>query len=258
MWGVDGWPGHLWTQLVAKALHHWPIAELGEFSVVDVPGVRFDAIDTWMVHQVFWFGKQGYEPGEADQWVASCRRAERIVEIGANVGWYTVLGASANRSAEYVAVEPQPRAAQSLRRNLELNNLSNVEVVEAAVVGEGAPATISLNFPDATLDNPAPGRAFVSGAEFELLPAHTSITVPTVQALDVIGGADLLKLDIEGLEADVLGAAEEAIAVARPTIFLEVQPEAEQLHALIARWEVELGYAVRASGERDFVLEPRA
>lgn len=254
MWASRGWQRAAWTVAVEKVLHHWPLQKLDVFTLPDDPDIQMDAIDSWMVHRLFWFGRGGYEPGEGERWAAACGQARRVVEIGANVGWYTVLGARANPAAAYVAIEPQPAAANSLRRNVQLNGLTNVEVIEAAVVGVDGPPTVRLNFPDATLDNPAPGRAFVSGAEFQLLPSHRAIDVPTVSAQAVIAGADLLKLDIEGLEADVLSGAEAAIAAARPTIFIEMQPEAHQLRALVDRWRSEYGYSATSIGWNDVVL----
>jgi FkbM family methyltransferase len=215
------------------------------------------AADTFLVQRLFWLGRDGYEPIEAARWQAACEDAKHVVELGANIGWYAVLGARANPAARYVAVEPQPFAVSLLRQNLELNGLTNVEVVEAAVVGTDGPATIQLHFPDATLHNPAPGRAFVTGAEFQLLEAHTSLDVPTVGAAPTCAGADVIKLDIEGLEADVLAAAEAEITVARPRIFVEIQPEATKLAQLIARWERDHGYRVNPLGRYDLILEPK-
>lgn len=245
-----------WVRTVKRFFHHWPIANLGTFVVPGEDSIRLVAADTFLIQRLFWLGREGYEPAEAARWQEACGSAHHIVELGANIGWYAVLGARANPAARYVAVEPQPYATSVLRANLELNDITNVEVVEAAVVGPGAPATIKLHFPDATLHNPAPGRAFVSGAEFQLLEAHTTLDVATVGAAATCVGADLIKLDIEGLEADVLAAAESEIATSRPRIFVEIQPEATKLAELISRWEHDHGYRVNPLGRYDLILEP--
>lgn len=248
----------LWIRMVKMFFHHWPIERLGSFTVPGEDSIQLVAADTFLIQRLFWLGREGYEPLEAARWQAACIDASHVVELGANIGWYAVLGARANPAARYVAVEPQPFAVSVLRQNLELNAIANVEVVEAAVVATEEPGgTIQLHFPDATLHNPAPGRAFVTGAEFQLLEAHTSLDVPTVGAASTCAGADLIKLDIEGLEADVLAAAEAEITASRPRIFVETQPEATRLAELIGRWERDHGYRVNPLGRYDLILEPQ-
>lgn len=60
-------------------------------------------------------------------------------DIGANVGWHTLLKASfAGRSGRVLAVEPDTYVRERLSANLNLNRLLNVEVVPyAAGDGEG-------------------------------------------------------------------------------------------------------------------------
>jgi FkbM family methyltransferase len=61
------------------------------------------------------------------------RPGDHFLDIGANVGSYTVL-ASKVCGASSIAIEPDPGTARSLRRNIALNAIeNNVEVVEAAV-----------------------------------------------------------------------------------------------------------------------------
>jgi FkbM family methyltransferase len=69
------------------------------------------------------------------------RALERLVErgsvffdIGANVGFFTLLGARlVGPSGRVVAFEPHPENVEKLRRNVELNSFSNVEIVACAV-----------------------------------------------------------------------------------------------------------------------------
>src|SRR6185437_11707673 len=57
-----------------------------------------------------------------------------IYDIGANVGIYTLLGATlVGGCGHVVAFEPLPRNLRLLHRHIELNNLQNVTIVEKAV-----------------------------------------------------------------------------------------------------------------------------
>ena len=61
-----------------------------------------------------------------------------IIDIGANIGWFTLLFSQFPR--EIIAIEPRPNNFEYLKKNRESNNLSNVEIINAAVSdseGEG-------------------------------------------------------------------------------------------------------------------------
>ena len=55
-------------------------------------------------------------------------------DVGAHSGYFTlILSRLVGETGKVISFEPQPRPSNDLRRHIELNNLSNVEVVEAAV-----------------------------------------------------------------------------------------------------------------------------
>ena len=57
-----------------------------------------------------------------------------FVDVGANIGYYTVLGAKiVGSQGKVVAVEAIPETADQLQRNIAVNGLTNVDVVQAAV-----------------------------------------------------------------------------------------------------------------------------
>ncbi len=113
-------------------------------------------------------------------------------DIGANVGSYTIL-ASAVCGTHTIAVEPDPRSMNSLMRNIEINRLiCCVETVQAALgASEGvARFTVGLD----TMNHIAKGR----DKAFQEVKLHT---------LDhIVGGRvpALIKMDVEGFEADVV------------------------------------------------------
>lgn len=229
-----------------------------EFTVADYPDVRLTGADSVVTSYVYWFGGDGYEGAETRWWRRACRRATSILELGANVGYYTVQGARANPRARYVAVEPHPTSAAIVRRNLELNGLEHVEVIEAAATAGGAGGTVSLAIPDQDRYG-APAGAFVpeGGEGVDGIAAARTIEVPTVDVQDLIADVDLLKLDIEGHEAEVLEPVLDDLRARRPTIFLEVRLAAtSRLRDLLAKL-TEGTYAVFAIGRESLHLVPR-
>src|SRR5215217_9593253 len=124
------------------------------FSLVDNRELRFVNAESLVLHQLYWFGEQGWEPQLLPWWRRCCARASAILELGANVGYFTVQGARAAPRARYLAVEPHPVSAGVCRANLALNGIGSVELVEAAAVaGAGCPA-VELRVPAGQLATP--------------------------------------------------------------------------------------------------------
>jgi FkbM family methyltransferase len=206
------------------------------FTLPDNPGLRFVNAESLVLHQLYWFGERGWEPQLLPWWLRFCRRASAVLELGANVGYFTVQGARAGPQARYVAVEPFPASARVCRANLELNRVESVELVTAAAVADPGLPAVELHVPRDQLA--APTVAFV-GADTELpepMSRHVAqtISVPAVDVRSLLPGVDLLKLDVEGQEHALLAAGREHLRAHRPTVFVEVLPGTARLRRLLA------------------------
>jgi FkbM family methyltransferase len=120
-----------------------------------------------------------------------------VIDVGANIGLYSLLAASKTGSGRVVALEPHPVAAQRLRENVALNRLQNVEVRAEAAGAEAGSAQLTANLD--TINHIVSDR-----------PADGTITVP-VRTLDSLVDPGeqvaLVKLDAEGFESAVLAGA---------------------------------------------------
>ena len=129
--------------------------------------------------------------------VHALRPGDLFGDIGANAGSYTVLAAKI-AGAEVIAVEPVPETAERLRRNVELNGLSDrVELHRVAVSDRAGTVRFTI---DADTINP------IAGATDAQRP---TLAVPCT-TLDSLLGARvpaLLKIDVEGHEGAVLEGA---------------------------------------------------
>lgn len=128
------------------------------------------------------------------------RGGDLFVDVGANVGSYSVL-AAAVVGAEAVACEPVPATVAELRANLRLNGIEErVEVVEAAVAGSAGEAAMTAN---RGTQNRLVGEAQAS-------TLHPCLAVRTVSLDGLLGERTptLIKVDVEGHEAAVLRGAQ--------------------------------------------------
>lgn len=149
------------------------------------------------------------------------------VDCGANIGVHTVKWAKDMTGwGSVIAVEAQERIFYALAGNVTINNCFNAQIIHAAV---GARL--------GTLRIPSPNYLIpASFGSLELIPSdHTEfigqsidysqqslveIRAITVDSLD-LSRIDLLKIDVEGMELEVLQGAAQTVGSLRPIIIVE-------------------------------------
>jgi FkbM family methyltransferase len=170
-----------------------------------------------------------------------------------------VQAAQAAPGVRHVAVEPHPLSLEICRANLALNGVGSVEVIGAAAVADPAVPSVRLLVPADQLATPT--VAFLP-ADTEL-PAEmardvtTAFDAPAIDVRQLLAGADLVKLDVEGQEHALLAAGLDLLRERRPTLVVEVLPGTVRLRALLAELCRQDGYrCFAATRERLVELEP--
>lgn len=137
-----------------------------------------------------------------------------FVDIGANMGWFTLLAAS--RVRRVIAIEPNHNNVQLLYRSLLSNRFENVKVIEGAVTD--GPRFLQLNFHHS------------NGAVAPIADMLESITFVRGDSLDNllhdIDHIDVIKMDIEGHEPIALRGMAGVLARFRPILLAEFHPMA--------------------------------
>jgi FkbM family methyltransferase len=130
------------------------------------------------------------------------RLAGDVIDIGANIGAFTLEAATRHPAATVHAYEPDPRTFAVLRQNVEANGLSSrVRLWNEAVAGQPGEVTLWRG-EGSVLASTQPAAAARGG---------DSCRVPAVTLQTVVGRAarriGLLKMDAEGAEAEILESA---------------------------------------------------
>ena len=179
-------------------------------------------------------------------WAIASRHVPRdatVLDIGANIGLSTIiLGRLAKK---VIAFEPSPPNTMFLRRNLDLNGISNAEVVDAAASNQDG----MLQFHVAQF---GAGSHVVSVGD--LSRGAPTIDVPAL-CLDNIElpPINFIKIDVEGHEPEVLAGARRLLARDRPLIFMEIN-----IWCLTAYADHNPGALVRKLWEKFEVWRPTA
>lgn len=168
-----------------------------------------------------------YEPAETAFIRKFLMPGMTFVDIGANIGWFTLNAAKiVGPTGRVISFEPRADTYAALSRSLEDNDYLSYCNAHNNAVGD-APGELLIGW-NAQMANPGgtwllPQKglqdAFINGG------ANTQKTA--VVTLDsVLGDArvDLIKIDVEGAEPLALGGAARVLINQRPTILCEINP----------------------------------
>ncbi|MBP1091936.1 FkbM family methyltransferase [Bradyrhizobium diazoefficiens] len=145
---------------------------------------------------------------------------------GANIGVHAVEWARFMRGwGSVLAVEAQERVFYALAGNITLQNCHNARALWAALAD--VPGELSFPEPDYTQQGSFGSFELKAraGTEYIGQPIDYGQPTSTVRQIMIDGlgleRLDLLKLDLEGMEAEALDGARETIARCRPILFVE-------------------------------------
>ena len=220
------------SAFLGRALR-WPLRLVpGEAEVAILQGpLRSKRWIAGAANHGCWLGS--YEAAKQKKVAQALRPGMTCWDIGANVGFYTLLFAELVRAdGKVFAFEPFPENVGLLRRHVAINSYSNVRIIPSAV-GNFDGETGFVPGPNASMGHiTSGGQVRVPCSRLDTLLAAGDIDTP-----------DLIKIDVEGAEADVLRGAG-AVLANHPVIFLATH--GELVHRECLELLAAAGYSVTA------------
>jgi FkbM family methyltransferase len=164
---------------------------------------------------------------------ALLRPGMTFLDVGANIGYYTLIGARLVGPAGNVhAFEPHPRIRERLRENVERNDYQNVVIHGDAIAASTGSVAF---FASADVQNQGTS-SIVPGAGRAPSQSVASITLDDFAGTLNHRHIDLIKMDIEGAEVEAIRGGRNTLAApdAPPIIFeaADLAPVADALRAL--------------------------
>lgn len=206
---------------IKRRLGDWMMKGVkGEAHTVSVKdGRRFTVIEDRVFLRVYYEGS--YEPDLTAAIKQLVLPGDRVVDVGANFGWYTTLFATLVKDGLVVACEPEPGVFAVLQENIRLNGLREAVRTRNVCVGQrsGSVQLASRPGESGLAHVVAPGQA-EGGIEVEMV-------LLDIELGDEGGKVAFMKIDVEGFELEVLRGARTLLEHDNPPILLlELNDEA--------------------------------
>lgn len=218
-------------KLVPKK-YHFPIAGRFRISLPEKQTLVINSNPTCYIAKVlFWEGYRGFEYGQFSLFKELVKEARVFVDVGANIGYYSLLAAIYNPSIRVYAFEPLPNAVKYIEKNIADNGFNCIETWKAALSDHDGEDTffVSRNPKFAFVPDQLTSTGSLDKNQGSKTSLIDEIRVETLRldswvATNRIDPIDLLKLDTEATEHIVLSGAHRVLSEHRPIIFCEVLP----------------------------------
>jgi FkbM family methyltransferase len=162
--------------------------------------------------------KRTWAPGEGRFLRNFLRPGMNVIDVGANIGYFTLLCARAiGPSGRVLAIEAEPETFLQLRANVALNDLDNVELLPVAAHRQSGLIEIWRN-----------SNNFGGHSGYPIDADSSPIPMQAVRLDDVLDPntpVDAIKIDIEGMDHAAVEGLEATIQRWRPTLLVEYYPE---------------------------------
>ncbi len=187
------------------------------FNGLDRRGVPFDILNF-----------DYYEREDEDVLFSLIEKDAVILDVGANIGWYSLLFCKRLPQAKIYSFEPIVDTYKYLLTNITLNCASQVFPFNIGL-SEKTGSSTYYYFPGGSVLASEKNLIQCSKAQETVCKVDTLDSFVSTQKLDKI---DLMKCDVEGAELSVVKGGINAIKKFLPIIFLE----------LFERWTVQFNY----------------
>lgn len=150
------------------------------------------------------------------------RGQDTFIDVGANVGYFTVLAGGLVGPGRVIACEPEEKNYISLRENVSLNAYSNTTTLRTAVGGVDGVTTLHINPLNRGGNSVLPFEAYHTGEHYfskeyiqqrygALSQTVPLISIDTLVRTHHITDIALIKIDVEGFELSVIEGMKETL-----------------------------------------------
>lgn len=166
--------------------------------------------------------RQSYDPVETELVKKEIKEGSAVIDIGANMGYYTLLFAKlVGKKGKVYSFEPEPNNFALLKKNISINNYHNVNIQQKAVSNTNKKINLYLS-------KKSTGQHTIAPSRF----CDKKIQVKSIRLDDDINEKiDFVKIDVEGAEYHVLSGMKNILKNQKIKLLLEFQTKNLQEHS---------------------------
>lgn len=164
------------------------------------------------------FSFDQYELEDSEMLYKLVKNNDVIFDIGANIGWYSIHLSKKLTGANIYSFEPIPETFSKLKRNVELNKIDNINIVNIPLSNKVQNLTFYYS-PSAT--GASSSVNISEESDIKKLDCTTD-TLDLYVTKNNIERIDFIKCDVEGSELFVFQGGIESIKKYSPVIFTEM------------------------------------
>lgn len=191
----------------------------------EVGAIYFKTNQTsFLTRELFWKGPAKFE--FTNIFIKLIKKVDVFIDIGTNIGYYSILGAKFNPNINVIAFEPSEGPMVYACENIKINNLENSIKVEPLALSN---KTGELDFYN--VKNPKFPSIYNLSGEHNLTASKEKLNYTKVKAQAIVfdeyvkasqlDRIDLMKIDTEGSEYLILEGAQKVLENYRPIVICE-------------------------------------
>jgi FkbM family methyltransferase len=180
----------------------------------------------YLTKVIFWEG--GYENFEYTQiFLKLIKKVRTFYDIGANIGYYSLLAAMENENIKVVGFEPAQGPLYYFNENVSINNFKNIKVESIALSHKDGEIEFyeirnkKYKYLKHNLAGESNAGSLTTGRNFEVNKVKTS-TVDEYVFRNNETNIDLIKIDTEGTEHLILEKSGYVLKEMKPIVICEI------------------------------------
>ncbi len=166
-------------------------------------------------------GKGDFLPGHESHIVGrfTPKEGDTVIDIGAHIGRYTITSSKqVGNTGRVVAIEADPENFELLKRNIALNNLTNVLPLNYAVFSTRTRMKLYEQSASAKYNSLMLARAAKTKNYVEV----NADTLDNILKLNEVNQVNWIKIDVEGAEFEVLKGSSKTLSSENVSLFIEI------------------------------------
>ena len=192
---------------------------------------------SYITQLLYWDGYQNFE--YTDIFIKLIKKINVFYDIGANIGYYSLLAELENKNIKVIGFEPANGPLFYFRENIKINKFKNIRVESLALSDKEGEITFyeirnkKYTYLEYNLAGEGNSGSKTSGRNFVPISVKTTTLDKYVENAKEVN-IDLIKMDTEGTEHFILENSENVLKLMKPiiiceTLFNTIELELEEL-----------------------------